>query len=153
MEEGVTAQLLFDGTFSIDAVSATAHAVVQRLHDEAMATIAHLADHWRQPVEAAPPAPVDEPVTYTDPASWSVEDDEDGYAEDGYAEDGYGDDEDDDVRVLPMPALPSLLPRPRRTAANVTAQVEPSPAADALAGAATDEFAVPATDDRQFVAV
>jgi hypothetical protein len=143
MEEGVTAQPLFDGTFSIDAVSATAHAVVQRLYDEAMTTIAGLADHWDSPAEEAPAVVTGEPVTYQDPASWSVQDDED----DEYRYD----DEDDDVRVLPMPVLPVLLPRPRPAAANVTARVQEADPAVALAGAATDEFEVPAGDDRRFV--
>ena len=143
MREGVTAQPLFDGTFSIDAVSATAHAVVQQLHDEAMTTIAELAESWGQPAEDAPAVVTNEPVTYQDPASWSVQDDED---------DEYSYDEDDDVCVLPMPVLPAVLPRPRPAAANVTARVD-EPAAVALAGAATDEFEVPAPDDRHFVAV
>jgi hypothetical protein len=148
MRDGVTAQLLFDGTFSIDAVSATAHAVVQRLHDEAMTTIAGLADHWDSPAEDAPVEVTPEPRTYQDPASWSVQDDEDEYRYDD--EDGA---EDDDVLVLPMPQLPALLPRSRPAAANVTARVDEPDAATALAGAATDEFEVPAADDRRFVSV
>jgi hypothetical protein len=51
MRVHVTAQPLFDGTFSIDAVASTAHAVVAQLHDEAMATIATLAETWDEPVE------------------------------------------------------------------------------------------------------
>ena len=142
----MTAQLLFDGTFSIDAVSATAHAVVQRLHDEAMATIADLADHWDSPAEDVPVEVVPEPLTYHDPASWSVQDDEDEYRYDDEDDDG------DDVLVLPMPQLPALLPRPR-PAVNVTARVDGPDAARALAGAATDEFEVPAADDRRFASV
>ena len=146
----MTAQLLFDGTFSIDAVSATAHAVVQRLHDEAMATIADLADHWGSPAEDAPVEVTPEPLTYQDPASWSVQDDEDEYRYDDGDDDR--DDDGDDVLVLPMPQLPALLPRPR-PAVNVTARVDGPDAARALAGAATDEFEVPAADDRRFASV
>lgn len=46
MTAGVTAQLLFDGTFSTDAVASAGHRLVQQLHDEAMATIASLAETW-----------------------------------------------------------------------------------------------------------
>jgi len=129
MEDCVTAQLLFDGTFSTEAVAATASAVVQRLHDEAMATIADLADNWdHPPVTDEPAADADEPVTYRDPASWSAADDED---------EQYGEDEE---RVLPMPVLPPLLLRPRATAA-------------AVAAAATDEFDAPVTGERHFAGV
>jgi hypothetical protein len=125
MEDCVTAQLLFDGTFSTEAVAATASAVVQRLHDEAMATIAGLADNWdHPPVTNEPAVGADEPVTYRDPASWSAADDED----------------DDEERVLPMPVLPALLVRPRATAA-------------AVAAAATDEFDAPVTGERHFAGV
>jgi hypothetical protein len=147
MSVDVTAQPLFDGTFSIEAVVAAGHSLLDRLHDEAMATIAALAENWDQPVDDAPAVEDDEPVTYRDPASWSVEDDEDG---------GYPDDEDDDIRVLQREELPVLLPRP--AAANVAARVEQQPVEDVaddavvLADAATDEFAVPAEGDRQFVA-
>ena len=135
----MTAQPLFDGTFSLDAVSAAAHALVQQLHDEAMSTIATLADTWDQPAEAAPPVE-EEPVTYRDPATWSVDDEEDGYP---------AEDDEDDVQVLPMAALPPLLlPRPR-TPRNVTAQVGQRADVDAIR---TDEFAVPASGDRELVA-
>ena len=130
MTEGVTAQLLFDGTFSTEAVAAAGHQLVQQLHDEAMAAIATLAETWDRPVEEGPSTVDEEPVTYRDPATWSVADDED---------EPYGDD--DAVLVLPRVELPALLPRPRRTVANTTAPV--APAVD-VAAAATDEFAVPA---------
>jgi hypothetical protein len=147
MSVDVTAQPLFDGTFSIEAVAAAGHSLMDRLHDEAMATIAALAENWDQPVDGAPAVEDDEPVTYRDPASWSVEDDED---------EGYPADEDDDIRVLQREEMPALLPR--SAAANVAARVEQQSveavADDAvvLADAATDEFAVPAEGDRQFVA-
>jgi len=129
----VTAQPYFDGTFSSEAVASAAHALVAQLHDEAMATIAAIAENWDRPVEDAPLV-AEPPLTFRDPATWSAQDDEDEYP----AED---DDEDQDaVRVLPLMDLPVLLPRPR-PAVNVTARVEP-PTAD-LASAATDEFAVP----------
>jgi hypothetical protein len=115
MRRDVTGQPLFDGTFSTAAVASAASALVQRLHDEAMATIAALADNWDKPVQAAPAGEVDEPVTYRDPATWSVVDDED---------DQYGEDEDDEIRVLPLTDLPALLLRPRPAAGNVTARVE-----------------------------
>ena len=136
----MTAQPLFDGTFSIDAVASTAHAVVARLHDEAMATIAALADTWDQPVEEAPAVEADEPVTYQEPATWSVADDEDEPAAE--------DDEDD---VLPVLGLPPLLLRPRPAGTNVTVRLGAgtTEAADAV----TDEFAVPAEGRRQFVAI
>ena len=136
----MTAQPLFDGTFSIDAVASTAHAVVARLHDEAMATIAALADTWDQPVEEAPAVEADEPVTYQEPATWSVADDEDEPAAE--------DDEDD---VLPVLELPPLLLRPRPAGTNVTVRLGAgtTEAADAV----TDEFAVPAEGRRQFVAI
>ena len=136
----MTAQPLFDGTFSIDAVASTAHAVVARLHDEAMATIAALADTWDQPVEEAPAVEADEPVTYREPATWSVADEEDEPAAE--------DDEDD---VLPVLELPPLLLRPRPAGTNVTARL--GVAETAAADAATDEFAVPAEGRRQFVAI
>ena len=146
MSVDVTAQPLFDGTFSIEAVAAAGHSLLDRLHDEAMATIAALAENWDQPVDGAPAVEDDEPVTYRDPASWSVADDED---------EGYPDDEDD-IRVLQREEMPALLPRP--AVANVAARVEQQPVDDiaddavVLADAATDEFAVPAEGDRQFVA-
>ena len=141
----MTAQPLFDGTFSIDAVASTAHAVVARLHDEAMATIAALAETWDQPVEEAPAVEADEPVTYREPATWSVADEED----DLVAEDD--DHEDDEVRVLPVLELPPLLLHPRPAGTNVTVRLGAgtTEAADAV----TDEFAVPAEGRRQFVAV
>jgi hypothetical protein len=135
MTRDVTAQPLFDGTFSSDAVASAAHALVAQLHDEAMATIAELAEGWDRP---AGPAPVvdDEPVTYCEPATWSVVDDE----------------EDD---VVPLLDLPALLPRPRPAATNVTARVDLPPAGSAavsLATAATDEFAA-VEEEREFVAL
>ena len=136
----MTAQPLFDGTFSIDAVASTAHAVVARLHDEAMATIAALAETWDQPVEEAPAVEADEPVTYREPATWSVADEEDEPAAE--------DDEDD---VLPVLELPPLLLRPRPAGTNVTARF--GAAATEAADAVTDEFAVPAEGRRQFVAI
>jgi hypothetical protein len=153
----VTAQPLFDGTFSSAAVASAAHALVDRLHDEAMATIAELADSWGRPAEELPAVEHDEPVTYREPATWSVRDDEDDEDGDGNG-DGNGDGqygEEDDVRALPLPALPALLPRPRRVAANVTVRREPHPAVHVpgLATAATDEFAVPSEDDRRFAAL
>ena len=100
----MTAQPLFDGTFSTDAVASVAHAVVARLHDEAMATIAALADTWDAPLQPAA-APQDrEPVTYREPATWSVEPD---------ADELYPEEDDDEVRVLPLAALPPLLLRRR----------------------------------------
>ncbi|MBB3677175.1 hypothetical protein [Modestobacter versicolor] len=134
----MTAQLLFDGTFSTDAVASAGHRLVQQLHDEAMATIASLAETWDRPAEDAP-AVDEEPLTYQDPATWSVVDDED----EQYGED----DEDDDVLVLPQVELPALLPRPRRATTNVAAPVDPEPAGN-VAAAVTDEFAVPA--ERQY---
>jgi hypothetical protein len=130
MTQGVTAQRLFDGTFSTDAVATAAHALVQQLHDDAMATIAALADSWGRPAED-PPAVDDEPVTYRDPASWSVQDDDelvddddgldDDDADDDDADDDDADDDDadddgadDEVRVRRVAALPALLPLPRR---------------------------------------
>jgi hypothetical protein len=125
----VTAQFLFDGTFSTEAVAATASALVQRLHDEAMATIADLADNWdHPPVTDEPAVDADEPVTYQDPASWSAADDEDERYE------------AEEERVLPMPVLPALLRRPRATAA-------------AVAAAATDEFDAPVTGERHLAGV
>jgi hypothetical protein len=139
----VTAQPLFDGTFSIDAVASTAHAVVAQLHDEAMATIAALADTWDQPVEDAPAVEVEEPVTYREPATWSVADEEDELPADE-------EDEDED-EVLPVLELPPLRLRPRPAATNVTARL--GAVETAAADAATDEFAVPAEGRRQFVAI
>jgi len=127
----VTAQPLFDGTFSTDAVASAAHALVQQLHDEAMATIAAVADSWDQPVQDAPAATDREPVTYRDPATWSVAMDEDEH-------DDQDDDQDGEVRVLRLVELPPLLLRPR-------------PVTVASANAVTDEFDVPS--DRQYAAL
>jgi hypothetical protein len=145
MRWDVTAHPLFDGTFSTAAVASAAHALVAQLHDEAMATIAALADNWDQPVQDAPAEEVDE-LTYREPATWSVVEDED---------DQYGEDGEDEVRVLQLTDLPPLLLRPRPAAGNVTARVEqPEPTtARELALAATDEFAVPTSSDRQLAAL
>ena len=113
MTDDVTAQTWWDGTFSSDAVAAAAHALVQELHDEAMAAIASLAETWDSPVEDARGVD-DGPVVYRDPATWSVEDDEDDQLVDDV------DDEDDEVRVLPRIELPPVLPRPRPVPGNVT---------------------------------
>ena len=138
----MTAQPLFDGTFSIDAVASTAHAVVAQLHDEAMATIAALADTWDQPVEDAPAVEVEEPVTYREPATWSVADEADELP---------AEEDEDEVRVLPVLELPPLRLRPRPAGTNVTARL--GAAETAAADAATDEFAVPGEGRRQFVAI
>ena len=89
-------QALFDGTFSTEAVAAAGHAVVDRLHDEAMATIAALAENWDAPVEDTPAVEGDAPVAFENPATWSVED-----------------EDDDEIRVLQAFELPALLARPR----------------------------------------
>ena len=143
MTEHVTEHPLFDGTFSLDAVASAAHALVARLHDEAMATIATLADTWDSPDQDTPAAEADEPVVYRDPATWSVADDED---------DQHHEEEDDEVRVLPPVDLSALLRR-RPAADNVTARVDQASVASAeeLARAATDEFAAPDHRVRQFV--
>jgi hypothetical protein len=133
MTVDVTAQPLYDGIFSIDAVAAAGHALLDQLHDEAMATIAALAENWDQPAdEDQLPTAVegDEPTTWSDPETWSIQD-----------------DEDDEIRVLQPFELPALLLRPRQVE-NVPALVE-GPAEELVddaarsASAATDEFAVP----------
>ncbi len=131
-------QALFDGTFSTEAVAAAGHAVVDRLHAEAMATIASLAENWDEPEADVPAVEGDEPVAFENPATWSVED-----------------EDDDEIRVLQAFELPALLARPR-SAAPVEAPAE-VPAADevlALESVDTDQFAVPARpqDDRRSVA-
>jgi hypothetical protein len=126
MRDHVTAQLLWDGTFSTEAVAAAGLARLDQLHAEAMATIAALAENWDQPADPARPAGTDHPAgdeatSWSDPESWSAEDDE------LPAED---DDEADEAPVLvlaALPPLPPLLRRPR-LAPNVTA---PAAAEDA----------------------
>ncbi|MCZ2827216.1 hypothetical protein O2W14_00020 [Modestobacter sp. VKM Ac-2986] len=86
--------LLFDGTFSTEAVASAGHALVEQLFDEAMATIAALAENWDAPVTEATEVEDDEPVALVEPASWSATD-----------------DDEDDVRALAGLALPVLLPR------------------------------------------
>jgi len=88
--------LPFDGTFSTEAVASAGHALVERLFDEAMATIAELAENWDSPVQEPAAVEDDEPVAFVEPATWSITDDE------------------DDVRPLGSLELPELLPRPRR---------------------------------------
>jgi hypothetical protein len=143
----VTGQPLFDGTFSTEAVAAAGSALLDQLHAEAMATIAALAEHWDQPVDDTPAAEDDAPVSYEDPATWSVEDDDD--QDDDQDED---DDEDDEVRVLQPFELPAL-PLPRRAAVATTDPVEEPVGDSAVDSIATDQFAVPAgAGDRRFVA-
>ena len=89
--------LLFDGTFSTEAVAAAGHALVEQLFDEAMATIAALAENWDAPEQEPEDDEDDEPVAFVEPASWSATD-----------------DDEDDVRALDAFELPALLPRPRR---------------------------------------
>jgi len=150
----VTAQLPWDGTFSSDAVATAGLALVARLHDEAMATIAALAEGRVQPAEDGAAqdgaAEDEEPVTYREPATWSVTDEDDEYAFEGDDED---EDDEDEVRVLPRVALPALLPRPRPAAPQVGVPDEQRSDADVLASAATDEFAVPAPGMRQLATV
>jgi hypothetical protein len=121
------------------------------LHDEAMATIAALAENWDRPAdEDQPPVAVEDdgPTTWSDPETWSIEDDED-----------IVDDEDDsEIRVLQPFELPALLLRPRQPG-KVTAPIDKpaeAPVDDTAvsASADTDEFAVPtgAEGDRQFIA-
>jgi hypothetical protein len=139
-EEDVTAQPLFDGTFSTDAVAAAGHALVDHLHQEAMATIAALAENWDQP-EQPPAAEADDgPTTWSDPETWSVEDEE---------------DDADAVRLLPRRELPSLLPRQRPTAAVLSlVGWQPSDeAASPVADAATDELAVQPAEAPEPIAV
>ena len=88
--------LLFDGTFSTEAVAAAGHALVEQLFDEAMASIAALAENWDSPEQEPADDEDDEPVAFVEPASWSVTD-----------------DDEDDVRALGSFELPALLPRPR----------------------------------------
>ncbi|MFQ1004339.1 hypothetical protein [Modestobacter sp. SSW1-42] len=92
--------LLFDGTFSTEAVASAGHALVEQLFDEAMATIAALAENWDAPVEEAPAVEDEEPVAFVEPATWSVTD-----------------DDEEDVRALDALELPALLTRPRRSEA------------------------------------
>jgi hypothetical protein len=143
----VTGQPLYDGTFSTEAVAAAGHALVEQLHQEAMAAIAALAENGYEPAaEDQPPlaGQDDESTAWSDPESWSAEDE---------------DDEEESIRLLQRFELPSLLPRSRPAVADLAALV-PSPRAaevvddaDASASAVTDEFAVVTADDREFVAV
>jgi hypothetical protein len=131
-ESDVTAQPLFDGTFSTDAVAAAGHALLEQLHQEAMATIATLAENWDKPDQPSVPVTDDEPTTWSDPETWSVEDEE---------------DDGDAVRLLQRFELPSLLPR---TSAPRLSLVGPRSAEDVAADAPTGEFEV---DEPQPVAV
>jgi hypothetical protein len=125
-EQDVTAQPLFDGTFSTDAVAAAGHALLEQLHQEAMATIAALAENWDQPDQpsAAAAAADDEPTTWSDPETWSVEDEE---------------DDEHAVRLLQRFELPAVLPR---TAAPRLSLVDLRPTEDVAADAPTGEIEV-----------
>jgi hypothetical protein len=138
-ERGVTVQPLFDGTFSTEAVAAAGHALVDQLHQEALDAIAALAENWDQPEQPALVAE-DEATTWSDPETWSVDDE---------------DDDADAVRLLQRFELPSLLPRPAAAKLVLVESQPDEPAAEAddVTSAATDEFAVPATEDREYVAV
>ena len=117
----MTALPLYDGTFSTEAVAATALAVIDRLHAEAMTTIAALAEGGtRAPgtAQPAPPAEDDVPTTWSDPGSWSV---------DIEAEEAEG------ARELPLPPLPLLLRRPRATSAVDPIADAPVPVAQPVA--------------------
>jgi hypothetical protein len=134
-EPDVTGQPLFDGTFSTEAVAAAGTALLDQLHAEAMATIAALAEHWDQPVEETAAAEDAAPVAYEDPATWSVED-----------------EDDDEVRVLQPFELPAL-PLPRRAAFVATAPAAEPAEALPVDSIDTDQFAVPAAAaDGRFVA-
>jgi hypothetical protein len=147
----VTGQPLYDGTFSTAAVASAGHALLEQLHQEAMAAIAALAENGCQPApEDHPPlaGEDDGSTAWRDPESWSAED-----------EDEDEDDEEESIRLLQRFELPSLLPRSRPAAGDLAALV-PSPRAaevvgdtDASATAATDEFAVTPPDYRDVVAV
>jgi|tagenome__1003787_1003787.scaffolds.fasta_scaffold20664215_2 hypothetical protein len=130
-------QPLFDGTFSTEAVAAAGHAVVDRLHAEAMATIASLAEDWDAPVADTPAVEGDEPVAFENPATWSVED-----------------EDDDEIRVLQAFELPALLARPRSAARAEVPAGDDVLALETVDALDTDQFAVPARtgDDRRFAA-
>jgi hypothetical protein len=135
-EPDVTGQPLFDGTFSSEAVAAAGAALLDQLHAEAMATIAALAEQWDKPVEETATAEDEAPVAYEDPATWSVEDE----------------DDDDEVRVLQPFELPAL-PLPRRAAFVATAPAAEPAEALPVDSIDTDQFAVPAAAaDGRFVA-
>jgi hypothetical protein len=145
MTVDVTAQPLYDGTFSIAAVAAAGHSLLDQLHDEAMAAIATLAENWDRPADEDQPseAPEDDgPTTWSDPETWSIEDDED----------------DPEIRVLQPFELPALLLRPRQPGKATAPIEEPAeaPVDDhaVSASADTDEFAVPTgtEGDREFIA-
>lgn len=113
----MTAQLLWDGTFSTEAVATAGLARLDQLHAEAMATIAALADNWDRPAGTDQRADDDGSTSWSDPESWSADDDE------LLDEDDELLDEDDDAPVLVLAALPPLPPMLRRPrlAPNVTA--------------------------------
>jgi hypothetical protein len=98
-DEGDVTATLFDGTFSTEAVAAAGHALVEQLFDEAMATIAALAENWDSP-DAEPAVAEEEPVALVEPASWSVTE-----------------DDEDDVRALAAFELPALLSPARQAEA------------------------------------
>ena len=123
-EEHVTAQPLFDGTFSTDAVAAAGHALVDQLHQEAMTTIAALAENWDQTDQPSVAVADDEPTTWSDPETWSVEDEP---------------DDEHAVRLLQRFELPALLPR---TAAPRLSLVDARPTEDVAADAPTGEIEV-----------
>ena len=109
---------LFDGTFSTDAVADAGLALLDQLHDEAMATIASLAENWDRPADAeAELVEDDEATTWSDPETWSAEDDDLADDLDDGLDDDLERDDDEQVRRVPLSALPSLLTvRPRRAA-------------------------------------
>ena len=112
---------LFDGTFSTDAVADAGLALLDQLHDEAMATIAALAENWDRPAGAEVQlVEDDEATTWSDPETWSAEDDDLEHDLEHDLDDDLDADQgrDDEVRRVPLSALPSLLPlRPHRAAA------------------------------------
>jgi hypothetical protein len=96
----VTFYPVYDGTFTTEAVATAGLALLDRLHAEALATIAEIADTWDRP-EPRDVTQQDEPTSWSDPETWSVEDDED------LLDDELEELDDAPVRLLALPPLPT----------------------------------------------
>ncbi|MGY1855826.1 hypothetical protein [Modestobacter sp. SYSU DS0290] len=120
-----------EGAAPFEEMAAAGHAFVEQLHDEALQVIADLAEHWDD-VEPEPR----EDVAVLEASDETTSDDT---ATDDSPEAPAVAEEPEEVRVLLTSELPALPPPPlSRDAAR-------------LATAATDEFAVPVSDDAALV--